>query len=151
MTPKQTRLPWWSRSLSAVLTLGLAYLLGFWLSKWIAPKPLAAPAASLAPALEISGGASKQAAESLALLFSKPDEPPVRASAPDIKLHGLVLAGNDSTIVAGVSGEKPQLYRLGESVGGFRLRSIQADAALLESKEGQSLRIELPRRDSLIR
>lgn len=151
MTPEQPRLPWWSRALSAVLMLGLAYLLGFWVSKWIAPKPLTAPAASLAPALELSGGASKQAAESLAMLFSKPAEPLVKASAPDIKLHGLVLAGGDSTIVASMAGEKPQLYRLGESIGGFRIRSIQADAALLESREGQSLRIELPKRDNLIR
>ncbi|NBO03576.1 MAG: hypothetical protein EBV16_05225, partial [Betaproteobacteria bacterium] len=59
--------------------------------------------------------------------------------------------GGDSTIVASMAGEKPQLYRLGESIGGFRIRSIQADAALLESREGQSLRIELPKRDNLIR
>jgi len=151
MTPHQTRLPWWSRAISAVLLIALAYLLGYWLSKWFAPKPLAAPAAALAPALELSGAASKAAAESLGLLFSKPTVPLQEASAPEIKLHGVVLAGPDSSILASIASEKPRVYRVGESIGDFRIRSVQDEAALLESRDGRSLRIELAKRENLIR
>ena len=151
MTPHQTRLPWWSRAISAVLLIALAYLLGYWLSKWFAPKPLAAPAAALAPALELSGAASKAAAESLGLLFSKPTVQLQEASTPEIKLHGVVLAGPDSSILASIASEKPRVYRVGESIGDFRIRSVQDEAALLESRDGRSLRIELAKRENLIR
>ena len=158
MTPNQARLPIWSRALSAVLAIALAYLIAYWLSKWVAPKPLSAPTASLAPALELSGNASKQAAEALGLLFSKPAEQALDMAPPDIKLHGIVFAGKDSSIVANAAGEKPQVYRAGEPIGAYRIRSIQQDAAILEPLPGlskgalgQTLRIALPKRESLIR
>ncbi|MEY3104638.1 MAG: hypothetical protein RJA72_670, partial [Pseudomonadota bacterium] len=43
------------------------------------------------------------------------------------------------------------VYRVGESIGDFRIRSVQDEAALLESREGRSMRIELAKRENLIR
>jgi type II secretory pathway component PulC len=158
MTPNQARLPIWSRALSAVLGIALAYLIAYWLSKWVAPKPLSAPAASVAPALELSGNASKQAAEALGLLFSKPAEQAINIAPPDIKLHGIVFAGAHSSIVANAAGEKSQVYRVGERIGAYRIRSIQKDTVILEPSPelskgavGQTLRVELPKRESLLR
>jgi len=60
--------------------------------------------------------------------------------------------------VANAAGEKPRVYRAGEFIGAYRIRSIQQDAAILEalpgqskSASGQTLRIELPKRESLLR
>jgi len=136
--------------MSALSLMILAYVLGFWLTRWLAPQPLAAPAASLAPPLALSGSASKQAAESLALLFRTPDLPVVEAAPADIKLHGTLLAGASSTIVASVQNEKPRVYRIGERIGTLRLQSVQQEAAVLQQPDGKTLRIELPKRDSLI-
>ncbi|NCX62413.1 MAG: hypothetical protein EBW84_06715 [Betaproteobacteria bacterium] len=151
MSTQQSRLPWWSRALSALLIIAFAYLLGYWLSKWLAPKPLAAPAASLAPALELMGSASKQAAESLGLLFSRPPAPATEATVVDVKLHGVLFAGAESSIVASISGEKPRVYRQGDAIGAYRVQSIQQDAALLKQADGRLTKIELPKPESLLR
>jgi len=150
MKPEPVPQPWWSRAISALSLLVLAYLLGFWLSKWFAPKPLSAPAASLAPALALSGSASKQAAESLGLLFKTPSEQVVEAAPTAVRLHGTMVAGASSTIIASLPNEKPRVYRIGESIGTLRVQSVQQEAAILQQADGKTLRIELPKRDSLL-
>lgn len=150
---KATRIPAWSRTLTVLLWLAAAYLAGYWLSQWLAPRPIAAPPSSLAQPLAASGPASLQAAESLQqMLSSTAATPPAAPEASEVKLSGVMMAGPQSTIIAAVNGEKSRVFELGEPLSAaLRLHEVRASSAVLRRSDGSLVVVELPERETLLR
>lgn len=136
-----------------LLWLAAAYLAGYWLSQWFAPRPMAAPPSSLASPLAVSGSASMQAAESLEqMLTSTAATPPAALEASEVKLSGVMMAGPQSTIIAAVNGGKPQVFELGEPLSAsLRLHEVRASSAVLRRSDGSLVVVELPERETLLR
>lgn len=152
-TPSASRIPAWSRTLTALLWMALAYLIGYWLSQWLAPQPLAAPPASLAQAISTANTSSTQAADSLALMFAVPAAgQPAPVETTEVKLSGVMMAGAQSMVIASVNGEKPRVFELGEPLSAsLRLHEVRANAAVLRRANGSLVVVELPEREVLLR